>query len=71
MEVPGGRLAIETFTSVNEPVLAIHGVSSQRWLWNWLSGGRSRTQLGHDHLRGHGDSVAVSGPSSMSSMRRT
>ena len=25
MEVPGGRLAIETFKSVNEPVLAIYG----------------------------------------------
>jgi hypothetical protein len=25
MEVPGGRLAIETFTSVNEPVFAIYG----------------------------------------------
>src|SRR5690242_6085538 len=39
MEVPGRRLAIETFTSVNEPVLTIHGVSSQRRLWNWLLGG--------------------------------
>jgi hypothetical protein len=36
VEVPGGRLAVETFRSDTEPVLAIHGISSQRKLWNWL-----------------------------------
>src|SRR5437667_8796485 len=36
VEVPGGRLAVETFGSDTEPVLAIHGISSQRKLWNWL-----------------------------------
>jgi hypothetical protein len=38
--VPGGLLAVEMFRSGTEPVLAIHGVSSQRKLWNWL---RART----------------------------
>ena len=36
VEVPGGSLAIEVFSSAAEPVLAIHGLSSQRRLWNWL-----------------------------------
>jgi hypothetical protein len=36
VHVPGGRLAVEMFRSGSEPVLAIHGISSQRKLWNWL-----------------------------------
>jgi hypothetical protein len=36
IEVPGGTLAVERFRSGTEPVLAIHGISSQRRLWNWL-----------------------------------
>jgi pimeloyl-ACP methyl ester carboxylesterase len=36
VQVPGGRLAVETFTPGTEPVLAIHGFSSQRRQWNWL-----------------------------------
>jgi hypothetical protein len=38
--VPGGRLAVEVNSQDSEPVLAIHGISSQRKLWNWL---RART----------------------------
>ena len=36
VEVPGGRLAVEMTRSSTEPVLAIHGISSQRRLWNSL-----------------------------------
>jgi len=36
VEVPGGTLAVELLPSPAEPVLAIHGISSQRKLWNWL-----------------------------------
>jgi len=66
VEVPGGRLAVETFTSGTEPTLAIHGVSSQRRLWNWLRAAEPGLSLVAPDLRGRGDSAAVSGPSSMS-----
>jgi pimeloyl-ACP methyl ester carboxylesterase len=66
VEVPGGRLAVETFTSGTEPVLAIHGVSSQRRLWNWLRAADPGLSLVAPDLRGRGDSVDVGGPSSMS-----
>jgi hypothetical protein len=36
IEVPGGTLAVELFRASTEPVLAVHGISSQRRLWNWL-----------------------------------
>ena len=35
-EVPGGGLAVELNSHDAEPVLAIHGISSQRRLWNSL-----------------------------------
>jgi pimeloyl-ACP methyl ester carboxylesterase len=66
VEVPGGQLAVETFTAGAEPVLAIHGVSSQRRLWNWLRATEPRLSLVAPDLRGRGDSVTVGGPSSMS-----
>jgi pimeloyl-ACP methyl ester carboxylesterase len=66
VEVPGGRLAVETFTSGAEPVLAVHGVSSQRRLWNWVRAADPGLGLVAPDLRGRGDSVGVSGPSSMS-----
>ncbi len=66
MEVPGGRLAVERFTSGREPVLAIHGVSSQRRLWNWLRAADPGLGLVAPDLRGRGDSADVAGPSSMS-----
>lgn len=34
--VPGGTLTVEVPRSATNPVLAIHGISSQRKLWNWL-----------------------------------
>jgi hypothetical protein len=36
VDIPGGILAVEVVRSRTEPVLAIHGISSQRKLWNWL-----------------------------------
>jgi len=65
VDVPGGRLAAETFTSGTEPVLAVHGVSSQRRLWNWLRAAAPGLSLIAPDLRGRGDSVGVSGASSM------
>jgi pimeloyl-ACP methyl ester carboxylesterase len=65
VEVPGGRLAVETFISGTEPVLAIHGVSSQRRLWNWLRAADPGLSLVAPDLRGRGDSVGVRGASSM------
>jgi pimeloyl-ACP methyl ester carboxylesterase len=66
VEVPGGRLAVETFTSGTEPVLAIHGISSQRRLWNWLRAADPGLSLVAPDLRGRGDSAGVGGPFSMS-----
>ena len=59
MEVPGGRLAVERFTAGTEPVLTIHGVSSQRRLWNWLQAADPGLSLVAPDLRGYGESVAV------------
>jgi pimeloyl-ACP methyl ester carboxylesterase len=57
--VPGGMLAVETFGSATEPVLAIHGISSQRRLWNWLRATAPDLSLIAPDLRGRGDSVGV------------
>ena len=65
VEVPGGRLAVETFGSDTEPVLAIHGISSQRKLWNWLRAAAPDLGLIAPDLRGRGDSVGVMLPSSI------
>lgn len=65
VEVPGGRLAVETHPSGSEPVLAIHGVSSQRRLWNWLRAAAPGLSLVAPDLRGRGDSVGVQGSSSI------
>ncbi len=50
--VPGGALAVELITSATEPVLAIHGISSQRRLWNWLAVADPRISLIAPDLRG-------------------
>jgi pimeloyl-ACP methyl ester carboxylesterase len=63
--VPGGALAVEVLTGDTEPVLAIHGISSQRKLWNWLRDAEPGIRLIAPDLRGRGDSVAVTGPSSV------
>src|ERR1700744_4460933 len=68
VEVPGGHLAAEYVTAGSgsaHPVLAIHGISSQRKLWNWLRAVRPGLSLIAPDLRGRGDSVGVAGPSSV------
>ena len=63
--VPGGRLAVEISGSETEPVLAIHGISSQRKLWNWLRAAAPDLSLIAPDLRGRGDSVGVTLTSSI------
>lgn len=65
VEVPGGRLAVETIRSDAEPVLAIHGISSQRKLWNWLRAAAPDLSLIAPDLRGRGDSTGVTLSSSI------
>jgi pimeloyl-ACP methyl ester carboxylesterase len=65
VEVSGGALAAEVISSGTEPVLAIHGISSQRKLWSWLRAADPRLSLIAPDLRGRGDSVGVAGPSSI------
>jgi pimeloyl-ACP methyl ester carboxylesterase len=63
--VAGGTLTAEVTRSASEPVLAIHGISSQRKLWNWLRATAPELSLIAPDLRGRGDSVGVTGASSM------
>ncbi|HEY2279306.1 MAG TPA: alpha/beta hydrolase [Streptosporangiaceae bacterium] len=63
--VPGGSLAVEHVSAGGGPVLAIHGLSSQRKLWNWLRAQHPGLSLIAPDLRGRGDSVSVTGPSSV------
>ncbi|MCU1593375.1 MAG: Beta-ketoadipate enol-lactone hydrolase [Frankiales bacterium] len=65
VDVPGGALAVETIQGVSDPVLAIHGISSQRKLWNWLHAEAPDLTLVAVDLRGRADSVEVQGPSSV------
>jgi pimeloyl-ACP methyl ester carboxylesterase len=65
VDVPGGALAAEVISSGTEPVLAIHGISSQRKLWNWLRAAEPGLSLIAPDLRGRGDSVGLAGPSSI------
>jgi pimeloyl-ACP methyl ester carboxylesterase len=65
VDVDGGTLAVGEVSSRTEPVLAIHGISSQRRLWNWLRAAEPGLSLIAPDLRGRGDSVAVQGPSSI------
>ena len=63
--VPGGDLAVEVRDGDSAPVLAVHGVSSNARLWNWLAAGAPELTLVAPDLRGRGASVAVGGPSSL------
>jgi pimeloyl-ACP methyl ester carboxylesterase len=65
VDVPGGRLAVEVNSQDSEPVLAIHGISSQRKLWNWLRAAAPGLSLVAPDLRGRGDSVDVALSSSI------
>ncbi|MFK0244148.1 alpha/beta fold hydrolase [Amycolatopsis azurea] len=59
--VEGGDLAVETHDGDTAPVLAIHGVSGTRKLWNWVAA-HNVTLITPD-LRGRGDSASVPGSS--------
>lgn len=48
-----------------DPVLAVHGISSTRRLWDWLRAEDPGITLVAPDLRGRGDSVDVEGPSSV------
>ena len=63
--VPGGRLAFEMLAGGSEPILCIHGISSQRKLWGWLRSEDPDLTLLAPDLRGRGDSFGVAGPSSV------
>jgi pimeloyl-ACP methyl ester carboxylesterase len=65
VQVPGGALAVEDLFGSTEPVLAIHGISSQRRLWNWLRDSAPEVRLIAPDLRGRADSFAVTGTSSL------
>ncbi|MEV6237983.1 alpha/beta hydrolase [Lentzea sp. NPDC051838] len=57
--VDGGDLAVEVHDGDTPPVLAIHGVSGSRKLWNWVAA--HHFSLIAPDLRGRGDSVEVPG----------
>ncbi|HUQ56689.1 alpha/beta hydrolase [Lentzea sp.] len=63
MRVPvdGGDLAVEVHEGGTAPVLAIHGVSGSRKLWNWVAA-HDITLVTPD-LRGRGDSHELPGGS--------
>jgi pimeloyl-ACP methyl ester carboxylesterase len=63
--VPGGDLVVEVRDGDSAPVLAVHGVSSNARLWNWLAAEAPELTLVAPDLRGRGASVAVGGPSSL------
>ncbi len=52
-------------TADTMPVLALHGVSSNRALWNWLRAQAPEISLIAPDLRGRADSVGVGGPYSL------
>jgi pimeloyl-ACP methyl ester carboxylesterase len=61
----GGHLAFAVLAGTTEPVLAIHGISSQRKLWNWLRAAAPDITLVTPDLRGRADSFTVTGESSI------
>lgn len=61
----GGSMAVEILHGTSEPILVVHGVSSQRRLWGWLHTEAPHLTLVAPDLRGRGDSVDISGPSSL------
>jgi pimeloyl-ACP methyl ester carboxylesterase len=63
--VPGGDLAVEVLPGDTDPVLAIHGLSSNRRLWNWLRAEMPELSVVAPDLRGRAASVGVGGPSSV------
>ena len=65
VQVDGGALAVEVTPGSTQPVLAVHGISSSRRLWDWLRAEAPDIRLVAPDLRGRGDSIDVGGPSSV------
>ena len=65
VSVPGGDLTVELLQGSTEPVLTVHGISSTRRLWSWLHAEAPELTLLAPDLRGRGDSVDVTGPSTV------
>jgi pimeloyl-ACP methyl ester carboxylesterase len=63
--VLGGELAVDVHPGATETVLAVHGISSHRRLWNWLRVEMPELSLIAPDLRGRADSLHVTGPSSV------
>jgi len=63
--VAGGSLVVELASAMTTPILAIHGLASQRRQWDWLRGTRPDLSLIMPDLRGRGESGGVRGPSSI------
>ncbi|WP_328608550.1 alpha/beta hydrolase [Amycolatopsis sp. NBC_00345] len=63
--VDGGALAVEVAESDSAPLLAIHGVTSNCRLWNWLRASAPELSLVMPDLRGRAGSFGVSGRSSL------
>jgi pimeloyl-ACP methyl ester carboxylesterase len=63
--VEGGRLVAEVLPGRSEPVVCIHGISSQRRLWGWLRAEAPELTLVAPDLRGRGDSFEIAGASSL------
>lgn len=63
--VDGGELAVEVTAGSTEPVLAVHGISSTRRLWDWLWREAPELTLVAPDLRGRGDSLDVVGAASV------
>ena len=65
LPVADAELAVEVLPGTTDPVLAVHGLSSNRRLWNWLRAEAPEVALVAPDLRGRGDSVPAGGPSSL------
>ena len=63
VSVEGGLLASEVTAGTTEPVLCIHGISSQRRLWDWLHQAMPELTIVAPDLRGRGGSIGVVGNS--------
>lgn len=65
LPVTGGQLAVEVTQGDTAPILCVHGISSQRRLWDWLRAADPGLSLVMPDLRGRGDSIDVQGASSV------
>ncbi|QRP43407.1 alpha/beta fold hydrolase [Amycolatopsis sp. FDAARGOS 1241] len=63
--VDGGELEVEVVRAASPPVLAVHGITSNRKLWNWLRAGAPDLSLVMPDLRGRAGSFGVAGTSSL------